>query len=593
MGTFKNYKNLLTNNKAYLFLWLGLFASLFGDWFNQIATIVLCQGLESDEMYLSYLFVARTLPSFLLIPFVNSIVDRFNKNFIMITSDLIRAALVLLFILVKKVENIWFLLGIIFVQFSVSSFFLPARTAIIAKIVNKNNIVLANTFDSATWSALYFIGSSIGGIVADYAGLTWAFIIDSITYLISSICVYISLKAYRNRVLTKGKIINNNSFYSNSPYESLMGSSSESEKKEENTHKRGTKLKNIILDIEEEEKEHGESKGKKKENREEEEAEETEEEKEIEEKKEKEDTKEQKKEKDKKKDGFLESVRFLKRNPHTFAILCVKSTGALIWGAITILIIQIIEQHFKINKSVSIPIGILYASEGIGSMISPLVAEHYFKKTTGKRWFSIFLGFVLFEIGLAVLIFGSYLENFYIFVAGNVIRAGGIGLIWVFSTVLIQHEKPEMIGRLFGFDYGFFFLCIMISYLWGGFGINLKLNSNTILQIQFLVGVFIICCWIIYLLKRKKKFKHKILDTSDSNSNSDNDNDNGEYDGNENKKSQEKRGNTNHVSKDESSINAKSNSNGSSNGILNNEFSNNPILNNSSSIDESSKSDQN
>ncbi|KAJ6238124.1 macrolide-efflux protein [Anaeramoeba flamelloides] len=486
----------------------------------------------------------------------------------MITSDLIRSALVLLFILVPKVKSVWFLLGIIFLQFSVSSFFLPARTAIIAKIVRKNNIVLANTFDSATWSALYFIGSSIGGIVADYAGLTWAFIIDSLTYLISSVCVYISLKAYKNRILKKGKIIFNNPLYSNSSNESLMSSSSESEKNEKSTNRRGTKLKNIILDIEEEEKEEGEK-----------EEEEVEDKKKLGDKSKAkevvENKKDQKNKKSRRKNGFLESVRFLRKNPHTFAIICVKSTGALIWGAITIIIIQIIEQHFKINKSISIPIGILYASEGIGSMISPLLAENYFKKTTRKRWVSILLGFFLFEIGLVILIIGSFLENFYIFIFGNFIRAGGIGLIWVFSTVLIQNEKPEMIGRLFGFDYGFFFLCIMISYVWGGFGKNLKLKLNTTLEIQFLVGVFIICCWIIYYLKRKKNFYQDQIIALHPNS---------KPNGNDNKKKyiklQEKSDNSGYLSNQDSNIQ------GSTNEILTNEGPNNDDSKNRNTVSE-------
>ena len=60
------YLNLLRNRPSFRYVWIAQLISLGGDWFNAIATVILVQQYTSSALAVSGLFLARTLPLFLL-----------------------------------------------------------------------------------------------------------------------------------------------------------------------------------------------------------------------------------------------------------------------------------------------------------------------------------------------------------------------------------------------------------------------------------------------------------------------------------------------------------------------------------------------
>ena len=86
------YVELLRGNKDYRQLWLGSVVSQFGDWFNLIASAALVANLTGTGTAISYLFLARFLPLFLFSPLAGVLADRYERRYIMIASDLLRAA---------------------------------------------------------------------------------------------------------------------------------------------------------------------------------------------------------------------------------------------------------------------------------------------------------------------------------------------------------------------------------------------------------------------------------------------------------------------------------------------------------------------
>ncbi len=180
------YITLLRKNANYRFLWLGNVVSLLGDWFNLLASADLISELTSSGVAISYLFLARFLPLFFVSPLAGVLADRFSRKRIMILSDLLRAVTVAGFLLIRSSEQIWLLYLLTILQFCLSAFFTPARTAVIANIVPHKDLVTANALDSFTWSTMLALGALLGGIVAAIFGTTTAFVLDALTFLLSA-----------------------------------------------------------------------------------------------------------------------------------------------------------------------------------------------------------------------------------------------------------------------------------------------------------------------------------------------------------------------------------------------------------------------
>jgi len=183
------YLTLLKLRPKYRSLWLAQVISLTGDWFNTIASVIIINRYAASGLAVGGLFIARALPPFLLGPVAGVVADRFDRRKILIASDLLRAAIVLCFLLVDRQERLWLLYALTVLQFSVSTFFEPARAALTPALVETDELLNANTLASVTWSAMLTFGGAIGGLTASLFGVRVSLMVDSASFLASAILV--------------------------------------------------------------------------------------------------------------------------------------------------------------------------------------------------------------------------------------------------------------------------------------------------------------------------------------------------------------------------------------------------------------------
>lgn len=180
------YVDLLRRNRDFRQLWLGQVVSQMGDWFDTIALYTIVLNLTGSGRAVGLVLVARFLPSVVVGPASGVIADRFSRRSIMIMSDVVRAVVVLGFLLVRRADQLWLVYVLTVIQLVFSTFFEPARTAAIPSIVAPRDLVAANTISSATWSTMLTLGAAIGGLITGWVGTDAAFILDSLTYLLSA-----------------------------------------------------------------------------------------------------------------------------------------------------------------------------------------------------------------------------------------------------------------------------------------------------------------------------------------------------------------------------------------------------------------------
>lgn len=180
------YVEFVRHNRDYRNLWYSQIISLMGDWFNLIASAALIAKLSGSGLAIGGIFLARLLPPLLLGPFVGVVADRFDRRKILIASDLLRTGVVLAFLLVRSEADIWLIYLLTVLQFSISAFFEPTRAALLPSLVPRRDLVTANALSSTTWSTMLALGAAMGGLATALFGITTAFILDALTFVLSA-----------------------------------------------------------------------------------------------------------------------------------------------------------------------------------------------------------------------------------------------------------------------------------------------------------------------------------------------------------------------------------------------------------------------
>src|SRR5438046_7203176 len=183
------YAELLRANRAFRFLWLGQVVSQMGDWFDTIAVYTIALRLTGSTRSVALIMVARFLPSVLIGPLSGVVADRFSRRSIMITSDILRALVVLGFLFVRRPDQMWLVYVLTIFQLGFSAFFEPAKTAAIPSIVSDRELLPANAIASVTWSAMLTLGAALGGFVAGVFGTNAVFVIDSLSFVASALLI--------------------------------------------------------------------------------------------------------------------------------------------------------------------------------------------------------------------------------------------------------------------------------------------------------------------------------------------------------------------------------------------------------------------
>ncbi len=177
----------LALNGSFSALWVGQIISLFGDRVNQIALGAFVYEVTDSAFALALTFLVGTLPNLVFSPIAGTFVDRWDKKQVLVVSDILRAALVLL-VPVAVLVDVWLAYPLVFLITTVSIFFRPARVAILPRIMPTRDLLSAN---SALWVAETIadvVNYPLAGLfVVFLAGsLPIAFWIDAATYLASA-----------------------------------------------------------------------------------------------------------------------------------------------------------------------------------------------------------------------------------------------------------------------------------------------------------------------------------------------------------------------------------------------------------------------
>jgi MFS family permease len=180
------YISILRNNRNFRLLYIGQAISQLGDWFNAVAIYALLLDLTGSATAVAWMMIVQFLPVAIVGPLAGVVVDRVNRRRLMIVTDLLRGALVLALLVIRRPDQVWIAYVVMAVIVGAQGFFEPARTATIPNITSEEELLPANALSSATWSAMLAIGASVGGLVTAVAGRNIAFGINALSFFASA-----------------------------------------------------------------------------------------------------------------------------------------------------------------------------------------------------------------------------------------------------------------------------------------------------------------------------------------------------------------------------------------------------------------------
>jgi MFS family permease len=184
------YRHLLRSNPNFTRLWIAQAISLLGDWFDTIALSTLVSKYSDESgLAISLFLLCRFLPPLVVGPLAGVLLDRFNRKRFLILSDVARVFIVLGFLLADSPGKLWLIYLFTILQFAISAFFEPGRSALLPSILQQDMLVQANMLGSVTWSVMSAVGGALGGLVAGVFGTATALIIDSFTFAVSAVLI--------------------------------------------------------------------------------------------------------------------------------------------------------------------------------------------------------------------------------------------------------------------------------------------------------------------------------------------------------------------------------------------------------------------
>jgi MFS family permease len=204
-------------------------------------------------------------------------------------------------------------------------------------------------------------------------------------------------------------------------------------------------------------------------------------------------------------DQYIDGLRYLKQHPHVFVLTLHKAAfSLLISGPFQVVQVTIAENIFVIGQNGGIGLGILFATAGIGTGFGPFVARVFTQDRERPLSIMIAIAYPLSAIGSLII---APLSSFELVLLGNILRAVGGGITWVFSNQLLFETVPDDIrGRVFASEFAFFSLASALGSLAGGWGVDLPQVGigGTFL---WMAGMILVpgILWSLWLIRRGRK----------------------------------------------------------------------------------------
>lgn len=189
-------------------LWLSQLVNNIGTFMSLITFPLYSYYITGNELWLGIIAIVELIPTILFSPLAGMVVDSFERKKIMIFSNLLGGLFIVCIPLLTTFSNIKnkdiLMIGFCFIILMISvfqRFFIPAEDASLPTIVEKDEIDIAVSITQTTFHLVLVIAPVLAILIIQTIGYGFVFLVDSSTYVSSSIMIFLikkKLKPERN-----------------------------------------------------------------------------------------------------------------------------------------------------------------------------------------------------------------------------------------------------------------------------------------------------------------------------------------------------------------------------------------------------------
>jgi Na+/melibiose symporter-like transporter len=178
--------SLLRRNRDFRLVISAQVISYAGDWFATVALLGLVIDLTHSDLAAALVFVAQTLPAFLMAPIAGPAADRFDRRRLMIVVSVCQVGAALLFLLIGP-GTAWLAFVAQGSIAALAAFFQPASQAALPNLVDPDDLPTATVMMSATWGAMLAVGAALGAAFTVAFGREASFVADAASFAIAAL----------------------------------------------------------------------------------------------------------------------------------------------------------------------------------------------------------------------------------------------------------------------------------------------------------------------------------------------------------------------------------------------------------------------
>lgn len=180
-------------NKAYITLMVAQAISSIGDWLSIVAILTMV-GMKwnATPIEVSLVILCLSVPMALLGPIAGTVADRFSRKALMVTSDLVRAGLI---IVLAMAETLWMVYICLLAIGAFSAVFVPAKNGKLKELIVDEQMKSAMSITSMIDSGTKVMGPLVSGMLVTAFGSKLVFYIDSLTFILSALLLLFLPKA--------------------------------------------------------------------------------------------------------------------------------------------------------------------------------------------------------------------------------------------------------------------------------------------------------------------------------------------------------------------------------------------------------------
>ncbi len=190
--SWKNTFTSLRYRNYRLWFW-GQMTSLFGTWMQGTALSFYIYELTHSSAYLGYIGFAAGLPMWFFATYGGVIADRISRRFLLLATQtfMMFLAFVLSALTFAHLVKPWFIIVLAFLLGIAQAFDAPARQALVAELVPREDLTNAIALNSTMVNAAFFLGPAFSGLVYTFFGPAWCFLINGVSYLAVIVALFL------------------------------------------------------------------------------------------------------------------------------------------------------------------------------------------------------------------------------------------------------------------------------------------------------------------------------------------------------------------------------------------------------------------